>query len=211
MPQNQSTSKISRVIGIALLISIIGFTIFINFSEKEFIQEEENIKFKEEKSREFSPNELLAFWELEGIRADKIAPRTKEQSETYIAISKIIRSLESDFSEDSLFIHYGSVRFSTMSGSDNDKPEKLTNFKIIDRNDTHLELVNRISKLFIDYQIHSVSILPKSNYSTCINLKDSTKIFLIKDNKKVENSYYKEFIKEAVFLNDSTKLYLPKL
>ncbi|WP_338763843.1 hypothetical protein WAF17_20535 [Bernardetia sp. ABR2-2B] len=208
MPQNQFTNKISAFIGIALLLGIIAFTIFINFYQKNTIKEIKKEKFKKRRNQPFAPNELLKFWELEGLRADKIALRTKKQSNIYISISKTIHSLESDSSKDSLFIHYGAVRFSTINSGEND--EELTDFKITIINDTYLDLVQRIGNLFIDYQIHSVSILPKSNYSTCINLKDSSKVFLIKGNKKIENSYYKEFVKEARFLNDSTKLYLPK-
>ncbi|WP_338815749.1 hypothetical protein V9L05_22335 (plasmid) [Bernardetia sp. Wsw4-3y2] len=211
MSQNPTINKFSSFIGIALLLSIIAFTVFINFYERQVTEELEAIEFEEEKNQAFTPNELLDFWELEGIRADKIAARTKEQDKTYIVISKTVRSLESDLSKDSLFVYYGSVEFSTMNSGENNKNEELAYFKIIDKNDTQLDLVNQISNLFIDHQIHSISVLPKSNHFTCINFKDSSKVFLIKDNKTIENTYYKEFIKEAKFLNDSTKLYLPKV
>ena len=218
MPQNQSSSKISRVIGITLLLSVIGFTIFINFLEKESIEELVKITTDEQIeetpwSKDFTKIDIGRFWQLEGVEAKKVVIPNKE-NELYMSVNKRrkrfgftflpdVDEYERDFlSKDSSYIHYGILKFNR------NEQMKIETFELLYYNMN--SVASHVGHLIAKYQISSIDILPENNYFTCINFNDGSKVFLIKDNKKVENTYYKEFIKEAKFLNDSTKLYLPK-
>lgn len=100
MSQNPSLNKFSSIIGFFLLITVIGFTVFINFfveEPTEEIKEIENVVFEEEavledtlvnfKDRYFTENELADFWKLENIHTDSIVTNAVE-SRTYMKIYK---------------------------------------------------------------------------------------------------------------------------
>jgi hypothetical protein len=218
MPPNQSTNKISAFIGIILLIAVIVFTIFINVSEKISIEEPTKVAKNEKVEiplpEDFTKIEIARLWQLEGVESNKVII-PNEEKELYMSVNKRpkrfgfaflpdVDEYERDFlSKDSSYIHYGILKFNR-----NEK-RKIKDFELLNHDMNFV--ASHVGHLIVKFQINSIHILPKNNYFTCINFNDSSKLFLIKDNKKVENSYYKEFIKEANFVNDSTKLYLPKV
>ncbi|WP_338790878.1 hypothetical protein [Bernardetia sp. MNP-M8] len=219
MSQSPTTSKFSSFIGIVLLLIIIVFTVFISFSEKISIEELVKVTTDEQIDeiplhKDFTKIEIERLWQLEGVESKKVVIPNKEK-ELYMSVNKRrkrfgfaflpdVSEYERDFlSKDSSYIHYGILKFNR------NERMKIETFELLyyDMN----SVASHVGHLITNFQISSIYILPENNYFTCINLKDSSKVFLIKDNKTIENTYYKEFIKEAKFLNDSTKLYLPKV
>ncbi len=104
MSQNPTLNKFSSFLGIALLIFIVAFTIFINFvveEPTEKIEEIDNFALEEElvfedtlalsdtvldyESRHFMEYELADFWKLENIHTDSITINLIE-NRTYMKI-----------------------------------------------------------------------------------------------------------------------------
>ncbi|WP_375560141.1 hypothetical protein ACE193_20855 [Bernardetia sp. OM2101] len=219
MPQNQSSNKVSSIIGFLLLAGIVGFTVFISFFVEKTSEEVVEVKTDEEVEKtplhkDFTKIEIGQLWQLEGVESKRVVIPNKEK-ELYMSVNKRrkcfgftflndIDEYERDFlSKDSSYIHYGILKFNR------NERMQMESFELLyyDMN----SVASHVGHLIAKFQISSIDFLPKNNYFTCINFNDSSKVFLIKDNESIKNTYYKEFIKEAKFLNDSTKLYLPKV
>jgi hypothetical protein len=71
-----------------------------------------------------------------------------------------------------------------------------------------LELLD-IGIIFLKYQITSIETKPQIGNFTTIHLADGREIYLIKENTVLNGDYYKERIKNAEYLNDSTRVIYP--
>lgn len=65
--------------------------------------------------------------------------------------------------------------------------------------------LREIGTIFLKYQINSITT-ELENF-TRIELKNGEKVFLIRGNIEIKDSYNRGFLEKSKLLNDSTKLY----
>ena len=204
-------TKLSAFTGISLLILIIGFTVFVNLPKQE------------KKYRDFTREELEELWKLEGVETDITTyyPTTTikiskvEKNKTY---SEIIDSEESwnyTFvgNENKPIYNYGSIEL--LIDSKEAKSEKIIGFEV----NNPLSYVDsiylsQVGHLFIKHQIDYISSRLNNWSYTIIHLRDGRMVFLVRENQEMKgqrkvNNYYKELVKNAKSINDSTKIILP--
>ena len=236
MSQNSISNKISSFIGIILLLLIIGFTVFINFFSQESGVE---LKEEEEEVKEYlvlDSTVLSDLWKLENLRV-KIN-HYEHRKQTFMSVEKILGTINSKsllnnpiFSDmpDSLkqmvedvyvdspksegVVKYGILAFKHADQTNEDDMILLESFKASSPNSVQsdsIELVE-IGNVILNYQIQSIETQPEKGNFTQIRLQDGRKVILIKNDPEIIDKFYKQIIKQASYLNDSTKLLLPKL
>lgn len=221
MPQNPSTNKFLSSIGIILLISIIGFTVFINFSSKDSARVIEKIQL-DEGYEPFDSVDLVNFWKLEGIDTKLLESESIDDG-TYIQINKKITNQKYIIPHDSILVQLDSslqeffktkienstlYTFSVPYGEIQFKNSNRGEFTIVEKNHNSVKL-NEIGNIFLKYYINSISTDDKYGDFTTINLDDGRKIMLIRQNVKIKDAYHRKISEEAHYLNDSTKIRFP--
>ncbi|WP_375560139.1 hypothetical protein ACE193_20845 [Bernardetia sp. OM2101] len=223
MPQNQSSNKLSSIIGFLLLAGIIGFTVFINFFvgqpiEEEFEEEEEVIiEVEEPKFRALDSTDLANLWKLEKLHTGLIT-ESKNGEKTVVEIDKII-SIE-DFRDiinsenpdefknfkQKFIVDYGILSFEHL-GTDK---VIIDNIKIehLKKSVTDSTTLKEIGNIYSQYQVQSISTETMHGEFTRVMLKDGREIFLVRAKSKVTEEY-KRVIESADCLNDSTRIMYP--
>jgi hypothetical protein len=220
MPQNQTRNKISAFIGITLLISIIGFTVFINLvppkDEVEELVEEKPLK-------PFTQNDLTKFWKLDSINTETGNVSEKDQQHS-IYVSKKIKIVSSsegikyDKQGNKIWVvntidkkyDFGVLNFKTSMSNTANKPVTFESFKIqYCKIEKEYLFMNEVGNLFITYQIKSTVSDSQYGNFTSIHLRDGRIVILLKENVEIRDDYYKGIIKNADFVNDSTKVINP--
>ncbi len=223
MPQNPLTSKISSIIGIILLLLVIAFTIFINFFVEESVEE---IKEEAVMKKLVSSIEIV---EVDSIKFQSKAFHTKDFIKlcklknihtNYISVGSSTKKAYIDFYEKvsqrryypdlNTTISYGKLEFENIYPT---KKKGIFAYKSfsIDLENPNVDKLRRIGSLFLDYQINSVITKYEYGDFTCIYFKDGRRVFLVNKNAKIIDKYYYKLIKEAEYINDSTKVASPEM
>ncbi|WP_338763838.1 hypothetical protein WAF17_20525 [Bernardetia sp. ABR2-2B] len=212
MPQNQSSNKLSSLIGFLLLIGIIGFTIFTNIPIKEV----------EKEFKPFTQNELDNFWELDSIetKAGRAIQRERKYSihfekkikinwdtikfkiETEKDTTTVIRPNDSTY-------YLGTILFKSKVHREKAKPLLFQKFRLeYYKSEKDSLFLKRLGKIFLKYQISYITTRSDYGNFTTIKLKDGRKIFLLKKDSEIVEGY-KELLESAEYLNDSTRIIFP--
>lgn len=235
MLQNQSMKKISSFIGITLLITIIIFTVFINFFVKEPIEEIEEDKIKIVKITDpqysiLDSTDLVNLWKLRKLHTDSVKiSHNKERTSIQISEFKtssdynllresgvydefddsIKQLIEITYFEEEKITYCGTLDFKNLYDANNTITFENVEIKKQNSNSCDSTKLIEIGKLFLKYQIKSIQTKPQIGDFTTIYLRDGRELFLIKENIVLNGDYYKERIKRAKYLNDSTRVIYP--
>lgn len=198
--------------------------------EEEPVLEDTLVNFDD---RSFTANELADFWKLENIHTDSITINL-EENRTYMKIYRELgftklnpfrdstlieilgkeemRRLYKDFSLSRYRIYNGIISFKHIEENQDSSsiaPRFFKEFHIhhTEAKDFELAMIE-IANTIIDYQIKSITTLPERGNFTQIEFKDGRKLFLIKQKAEILNDSCKKIIKNADYLNDSTKVLL---
>lgn len=217
----QTSNKTSSFIGIILLLLVIGFTVFMNFSSKDSARVIEKIQL-DEGYEPFDSVDLVNFWKLEGIDTKLLESESIDDG-TYIQINKKITNqkyiippdsvlnklsdsiqqfYKKEIDKSSLYtfmVNYGELQFKNSNRGD---------FRMVKENHNSVKL-NEIGNIFLKYYINSISTDDKYGDFTTINLDDGRKIMLIRQNVNIKDAYHRKISEEAHYLNDSTKIRFP--
>lgn len=226
-------SKLSSIFGIILLISVIGFTIFINFFvEKpiEKIEEKKNeiVKIEEPEFSILDSTDLANLWKLKKMQTDSIKIDYQELR-THIQINKNFGYITTDLINSSnnletntkrrlqeaydnlaqgeFIVKYGMLEFKHSYPTN--YTTKFEKFYIKEVNFVYHYKLEEIGRLFLKYQIESIFTESNAGDFTKIELKDGRQLFLIKKDAKIKTQYSKKLIERAEYLNDSTKVIYP--
>lgn len=228
-------SKLSSIFGIILLISVIGFTIFINFFVEKPIEkiEEEKIEIVKTEEPEFSildSTDLANLWKLRKLHTDSVKiSHNKERTSIQISEFKtssdynllresgvydefddsIKQLIERTYFEEEKITYCGTLDFKNRYDVNNTITFENVEIKKQNSNSCDSTKLMEIGKLFLKYQIKSIQTKPQIGDFTTIYLRDGRELFLIKENIVLNGDYYKERIKRAKYLNDSTRVIYP--
>ncbi len=234
MPQNNT--KFSSFIGITLLLILLGFTVYISFFVEKPIEEEikeaeivENTEFQT-----LDSNDLTNLWKLKNLQTDSM-DIDYENKKITLQINKNLEFEQYDSSmnnnlyaqmPDSLkeymseiynrvnkykaIINYGTLDFESSFEERYSGTLKDFNIEYFNTNSIDLVQLSEIGNLFLKYQIHFISTQPDLGNFTHIYLKDGREIFLIKKHAEIKDDSYKRIVKNANYLNDSTRIVFPE-
>jgi hypothetical protein len=220
----QSSNKLSSFIGIILLLGIIGFTVFINFfagEPVEIIEGEISKEAEEPYFESFSTADVTNFWKLEnlhteitnidyGERITQLSINEIQETLDSLADSEIKNTEELDKNSfDEEFNLIGGLEFKHANHTNTKYYNSFKSFEIsyFDRIESDSNRLFEIGKLFVNYQIESVTTEPEYGDFTFIHLKDGRRVFLIKNDAEIiGNKYYKKLLDQSEYLNDSTRM-----
>ncbi len=196
MPQNQSSSKISRIIGVTLLFFMICFTIFINFPieepmEAEEMEEYENIEKEEIYFEPFNDTAINDLWKLDSIETK--AGRIVEEEQRYsirfyrqMPKTDLIHKTVTDENGVQRLIEIpvdnaytiGTLKFETKIHDSKEEPLFFEKFEIeCCTNERDIIPINEIGNLVLKYQINSITTSSDYGYFTAIHFNDGRKVF----------------------------------
>ncbi len=237
MPQNPTTSKFSSFIGIALLLVIIAFTVFISFFVEKPIEEiKEEVDIVEVEEPEFSildSTDLVMLWELRYFQSEGHTYENRQKTfmsineikgilnhnplgganynEASDSVKQLLEKIYNSSSKKEFVVNYGILAFKHSDSDKNNDKIIFENFKAIPSDLSRSDSIKlkKIGNIILNYQIKSIFTESKAGDFTKIELKDGRQLFLIKQNAKIKTEYSKKLIERAEYLNDSTKVIYP--
>lgn len=239
MPQNPSSNKLSSFIGIILLIAVIGFTVFINFFTEKPVEEieEKEVEIVKESEPEFSildSTDLVSLWELRYFQAEGHTYENRQKTfmsinevkgilnhnplgganynEASDSVKQLLEKIYNSSSKQEFVVNYGILAFNHSDSDKNNDKIIFENFKAIPSDLSRSDSIKlkKIGNIILNYQIESIFTESKAGDFTKIELKDGRQLFLIKQDAKIKTEYSKKLIERAEYLNDSTRIILPK-
>ncbi len=221
------------IIGFTIFINF-----FVDKSMKEEVIRRYNQRAIEKEYFLFDSTDLNNLWKLEKLQTGSPLMRLEEHGGVRVSldIDKVIEigdyknaltsgfgdelpdsirqffsKIENNDSKKQFIVNYGTLSFLLGEKVSRTANREFKNFTVTHNENFSFNL-KEIGNLFLKYKIHSIITDEEYGSFTCVELKDGTRILLMQEDGKVKrNYYYTELLQDSKYVNDSTKIFLPKL